>query len=335
MRLAEKGVLDLDKPVAGILDPWLAAQNLPSVAVLWGSNTEIKKVTSRLLLGMRAGFQDYHDAFLKNWTLTHPDDDFLPFELITRLNKTFIYTPDTGGSYSSDGYVLIGMVLAAITGAKDWSEFDQMAALGKVDPPFNETLFMKKGKCSKYPGVLHTYTTKGGGRDEEREVPSKSPFGEIGSAACSSKVYPGLSLVGDLAGNVTQGVNVSKCCNIAFEVSKKIGSPVVLPWTFSCPKPLCNFEPKSLGNCSVFIHPTAQGSKAHAVTGVPPPPPLFPSNFTDMYELSCLNGWTMGNLAASARDVAKFYHLLGTGKLVSVASLAQMQVSDDYLPGYR
>ena len=33
----------------------------------------------------------------------------------------------------------------------------------------------------------------------------------------------------------------------------------------------------------------------------------------------------MGNIAVTARDVARFYHLLGSGKLVSDSSLAQMK----------
>lgn len=44
----------------------------------------------------------------------------------------------------------------------------------------------------------------------------------------------------------------------------------------------------------------------------------------DVSEDSCLNGWTCGNIAASSHDLAKFWYLLFTGKLVSSASLKAM-----------
>jgi len=48
-------------------------------------------------------------------------------------------------------------------------------------------------------------------------------------------------------------------------------------------------------------------------------------NFTDIINLSCLNGWTMGNIAAPPLDLATFYHkLLITKEIVSEASVKQM-----------
>ena len=53
-----------------------------------------------------------------------------------------MYNPGEGAAYSGDDYVLLGMVLAAVTGAERWSDFDQMAAIGG-STIFNETVFMK------------------------------------------------------------------------------------------------------------------------------------------------------------------------------------------------
>ena len=50
----------------------------------------------------------------------------------------------------------------------------------------------------------------------------------------------------------------------------------------------------------------------------------FPT-FYDLYNESCLNGWTMGNLAVGTQDSARFYHLLAGGNLVSTKALPSMQ----------
>lgn len=53
--------------------------------------------------------------------------------------------------------------------------------------------------------------------------------------------------------------------------------------------------------------------------------------FRDLFDDSCLNGWTMGNMAARPLDLASFFwHLLHTGSdntlpILSPASLAAMQ----------
>jgi CubicO group peptidase (beta-lactamase class C family) len=59
---------------------------------------------------------------------------------IYTLDKTFIFEPGQGAAYSSDAYVLMGLVLAASTGAHSWDEFDQLKAIGNS---FNETVFMQ------------------------------------------------------------------------------------------------------------------------------------------------------------------------------------------------
>ena len=48
---------------------------------------------------------------------------------------------------------------------------------------------------------------------------------------------------------------------------------------------------------------------------------------------SCLNGWTMGNLAAASIDVAAFfYKLLGEKSVVSPSSLSQMMEFRPFSP---
>ena len=61
---------------------------------------------------MTGGLRDYDDDYVKNWTFTHPDDDITPLDYIHMLNKAFIWEPGAGLSYSSNGYELLGLVLA-------------------------------------------------------------------------------------------------------------------------------------------------------------------------------------------------------------------------------
>jgi hypothetical protein len=145
MRLYDQGLLDLEEPVHKILDPWLKSQSIPPLLSLWKNDPTIESVTSRQLLGMQAGFLDYADGYIRNWTINHPHQDYLPMDFIDALDKTFRFKPGAGAAYSSDGFVLMGLVLTAVSGGTTWSDFDQLKALGPVQPPFNGTIFMKVG----------------------------------------------------------------------------------------------------------------------------------------------------------------------------------------------
>ena len=91
MRLVEQGTISLDEPVYKTIDPWHAKQNppVPSLLTLWGGDTTIQKVTTRHLLTMRSGIQDYNDGELFSWTLKNPDKDYSPLQYLQTVNKTF------------------------------------------------------------------------------------------------------------------------------------------------------------------------------------------------------------------------------------------------------
>jgi len=83
----------------------------------------------------------------------------------------------------------------------------------------------------------------------------------------------------------------------------------------------------SAGNCSIFDH--IWGAQPNDITSVgligpPPPPPLKPDDLYDLYDYSCLNGWTMGNIAVAPVDVVRFYHALFTYKLAGKEKVAEM-----------
>jgi hypothetical protein len=284
MRLYDRGLLDLDEPVYKILDPWLKSQSLPPLLKLWKGDSTIKTVTSRHLLGMQAGFSDYESSFLKNWTVNHPSKDYLPMDFINALDKEFIFKPGKGAAYTGDGFVLMGLVLAAATGAKDWSDFDQFQqALGHVEPPFNGTIFMKT-TCSLYP-VVHQYTVcnKDHGCTQPNGSLTATPFHASRNATC--KLYSGIKLKGPLVANSssTPVANASECCALATAQGKRHKENV--EFTFKG------------GNCSVFAQMHGVTPDPTAVSGtfsLYPPAPITPSSFVDLYQMSCLNGWTMG-----------------------------------------
>ena len=72
LRLHEAGKLELDRPVHEILDPWLQGQGLPTLQVLWRGDRTIARVTTRQLLGMASGVQDYPDLALQNFSYLRP-----------------------------------------------------------------------------------------------------------------------------------------------------------------------------------------------------------------------------------------------------------------------
>merc|ERR1712190_710071 len=83
----------------------------------------------------------------------------LPIDYLNDVaKKPFAFTPGNGVRYSSDGYVLAGLVLAALQRKNTWEDLDRLASLGPIDgQPLQHTTFMKKGPCSKYPEVTHQY----------------------------------------------------------------------------------------------------------------------------------------------------------------------------------
>ena len=165
VRLAELGRIDLDAPAHTYIDPWLAAQSPPVDSLLkqWGGDTTINEVTVRQLLSMRSGIRDYDDSALFEWTLHHPDDNYLPQMFISNVDKTFEFQPGQGGLYSGTGYVMLGMILSAVQDASTWDKVDQMGPLlsrssaTKTKLALDDTLFMMAGKCSQYPNVTHQY----------------------------------------------------------------------------------------------------------------------------------------------------------------------------------
>ena len=334
MRLVEKKKLQLDEPFHQVVDPWLKKQGEPSLLQLWNNDTTIQTVTVRHLLQMRSGIPDYNDQVLRQWSIDHPKQDWLPSNYIKNVSRTFLFAPGSGGAYSGVGYVLLGWVLCAATdGCNKWSDLDQ-AALVKTKhfSLGEETIFMKTGACSQYDGVVHQYCF-----DPRPAAASSSSRYELELRLSTSNVDALDPLPGHCAHpqkgpkgnwfdqteingvppmstkNITTG-GASACCGASD------GVPGAILWTFL---------PSSggAGVCKFYAAvPGIKGKHNPSATSGKSDPMLHESDFVDVYNGSCLNGWTMGNIATSPAGVTKFYHALfgGEGQILKPETVPLM-----------
>ena len=139
LRAAERAQLDLDAPVYPLVDPQLNALGIGPMSLLFGDDAKL--ITTRHLAGMKSGVPDYDTASPRG---AHPTDAFRamvyaqpckewgPAEL---LNVSWVATgqlDETPGGryrYSSTNFVLLGLLLAQLSQAPRWDEYDQLTAL--------------------------------------------------------------------------------------------------------------------------------------------------------------------------------------------------------------
>jgi len=79
------------------------------------------------------------------------------------------------GSYSTNGFSLVGLAIAGLMNLTDWSQLDQRA-LAWGDQLYDDdmTLFPGRGSCRNYAGVVHQYTSEN----------SSTPFHEVSNHSC-------------------------------------------------------------------------------------------------------------------------------------------------------
>eukprot|EP00041_Stephanoeca_diplocostata_P021552 m.503529 g.503529 ORF g.503529 m.503529 type:complete len:581 (+) comp21849_c0_seq3:116-1858(+) len=157
MRLVEAGKVRLDNPIAEYVDPMLKTMIGKTLEEFF-TDQRIKNATVRHFLSMRSGCDDYNDTTMLRWTLEHPTDDFTPADYISNWTKTLRCAPGSCGYYSSVGFDLLGVLLAAQNGFESWLDYDQLSALPQsvlnALPLKNCTTFPLLGKCSTHPGVV-------------------------------------------------------------------------------------------------------------------------------------------------------------------------------------
>ena len=231
MQLVERGMVNLNDTVSDIVNAALVKNHGTTLEKLWvGEGSMISNVTIYQCLHMSAGLNDYNDAHYQAFTFKNPPRDYTPFDMIENFNKSFVCAPGRCSYYSSVGYELLGLVLAAkSTQAQFWKDLKQSHVLpaGFIRSELNRTLFPITGECASYvakQGMIHQYQ-----------------------------------------------VNINDAGKVSFR---------------------------------------------------------------DITPYSCLNGWTCGNVAAPALDVARFFAYLGSGRIVSEHSLALMSHFDPLTKGF-
>ena len=144
LRLAEAHKLDLDANVSAIVNPLLAkmannktiGMNFTTLADLWGP--EVDAVTIRHLATMMSGVPDFDTAAgtgrsstdsFRAAVLKDPTHDFIPTQLLSFpwvAKGALDFPPGSAFSYSSSNFALLGLALAASTGADTWDAYDQV-----------------------------------------------------------------------------------------------------------------------------------------------------------------------------------------------------------------
>lgn len=161
MQLAEKGIVDIDKPVYEIVDPFLTRTNGTTLLQLWNGDERVNRITSRQLMGMRSCLSDYDDQKLTAFSLDPANANVTidPYDYLhVWAPKNFVCEPGEGGAYSSIGYVILGLVVASATNATSWTDVDQRFILtGDLSRDLDEFTFPLIGPCSSYENVSHQY----------------------------------------------------------------------------------------------------------------------------------------------------------------------------------
>jgi len=161
MQFHEKGMIDIDAPIFSWVDPVLERLNGTTMLKLWNGDAVSQTITARQLMGMRGGIHDYNDTWYYATTINDPQVDVTPFDLLHRLNKSWVCEPGTCGLYASTGFELLGLALVNLSGITgSWTELDQYNVL----PPairgnYKGLGFPKEGPCTKDPDIVHQYTT--------------------------------------------------------------------------------------------------------------------------------------------------------------------------------
>lgn len=322
LRLSEQGKLKLDDPIHTLVDPWLKTQGHSSLRVLWGGDRTIETVTARQLLGMRGGIADYDDATLRQWTVDHPTKDYLPIDYVDSVSKKFLFEPGHGGAYSGVSYVLMGWVLCAATNCADWTKLEQQALIETESFKLEQSRFMTTGPCSQY-GVVHQYLYGTYRRTLQQRnplaPPALSPEAAAASHCTEHDTTHGWYASTALRGTVSSQKQVSSggaaaCCGLGDQTARTSF------WSF-----VAKDGSTERGTCYFYSAVTGGSHQANATSGRADAP-LAAADFSDLFGDSCLNGWTMGNIATTPSDLSRFYHaLFAEQQIISADSVAAMQ----------
>ena len=136
MQYHEQGLIDIDAPISRYVDPVLRRMNGTTMAELWNHDPRIENVTARLIMSMRSGLHDYNDTAFYDFVFAQPRPprQFLnPFDVLHRVNKSFVCNPGACGYYASPPVELLGLAACHIQGCTSWEDLDQLPANNTKD----------------------------------------------------------------------------------------------------------------------------------------------------------------------------------------------------------
>eukprot|EP00040_Diaphanoeca_grandis_P016946 m.87873 g.87873 ORF g.87873 m.87873 type:complete len:569 (+) comp26133_c0_seq1:109-1815(+) len=162
MQFYEKGMVDIDAPIYIHVDPVLERLNQTTMLKLWNGDAVSQTITARMLMGMRGGLHDYNDSWYYTTTVQDPKVDVSPFDLLHRLNKSWVCEPGTCGEYASTGFELLGLALMNLSNITtgSYTELDQFSVLPpSIRESYKYTGFPGNGPCTLDPDIVHQYTS--------------------------------------------------------------------------------------------------------------------------------------------------------------------------------
>lgn len=177
MRLYDKGLLDLDRPVAAFL-PANVQKGLPAT----------DRVTLRMLLNHSSGYREFHTSLKRlSDLLNRPTRPWSREDLLGYVEgKSLLFEPGSDWAYSNTNYLLLTYVLENITG-KDHAQVIQdevFSVLGlersyyKIQPGYPDALPLPNHYWDRYAnGVLENCS------QTNLNIACHSGFGEDGVLA--------------------------------------------------------------------------------------------------------------------------------------------------------
>ncbi len=191
------------------------------------------------------------------------------------------------------GFIVAGLAMAAALNLSDWQGLDQRAILPpSLQLPLADMQFKLLGPCSADPLVVHQYT------------------------------FDMIARFGSTAATVNANAATNATAANAKEQLLQKRQRQQRQYAPTSPMPL---EATAAAAAAAVAGATGAGVVVAAGGSTPA---WYDLVYTDLLPGSCLNGWTMGNLAATPQAMAStMYHLLGerpTTPLLTNDSLKQM-----------
>jgi D-alanyl-D-alanine carboxypeptidase len=141
MEMVEEGSLSIDDPLSN----WMP--DFPNAA----------QITLRQLLGHTSGVADFFESpDYKALVIDDPSHNWTPQEVLDRLVGAPYFAPGTGYHYSNTGFLLLGMVIAKVTGKQLGDVLQQRLF---TPTALNNTYFQGSGPPPAGAAVGHSATT--------------------------------------------------------------------------------------------------------------------------------------------------------------------------------